>query len=288
MTDHDKIVDKVRKLKAHAESAQAIGNEAEAQAFAAAFQRMLTSHRLEMSDLEFTSFEREQPVEKHWVDYTNYPGIEFKRRRCSWMEDLADVIARAHFCRILVSHGNNSVTFVGKKEDAAVVEYMFVTLVRAIQKMADDAYAKYSLECVAECEGCGEHRSKHRRASGSTLYCTDGGMFEPNWAKCRGFRPSFIESFIRRLTTRYREERERLASTSTALVRLKNSDAAVIQFLNQKLDNGKPAIGKAKSLSTTVISNRAGYMQGTAAANKINLRADVLNAGNGEEKKRLT
>jgi len=42
MSDVETIIDKLRKLRAHAESAQKIGNEAEAQAFAAKVQELLS------------------------------------------------------------------------------------------------------------------------------------------------------------------------------------------------------------------------------------------------------
>lgn len=274
MTDRDKIIDKIQKLKAMADSANAIGSEAEAQAFANMFQKMLLEHRLEMSDIEFQAFEKEQPIEKKWVDYRQYPGMKFKKRRSGWMEDLAGIIARAHFCRLLVSQGSNIITFVGRADDIKVVEYMFVTLVRSVEKMADDAYAKFSIQCVNECEGCGKKKEEHR-GKGDTKYCLDGGMFEPNWTKCRGYRPAFIESFIMRLSRRYYEERQRQESVTTALVRFDRSDKAVEEFLKDVKD--------ARDLKAPKIINRYGAKHGREAADKINLQPNVLTE---EEKKK--
>jgi 1,6-anhydro-N-acetylmuramate kinase len=47
----EKILEKLGKIKAHMESAQEIGNEAEAQAFASMLQNLLTKHKLEMTDI---------------------------------------------------------------------------------------------------------------------------------------------------------------------------------------------------------------------------------------------
>ena len=43
MTDTERIIDKVRKLQAHADSAAEIGSEEEAEAFAAKVQELLTA-----------------------------------------------------------------------------------------------------------------------------------------------------------------------------------------------------------------------------------------------------
>jgi hypothetical protein len=51
----EKILDKLGKIKAHMESAQEIGNEAEAQAFAAMLQSLLLKHKLEMTDIQYTN-----------------------------------------------------------------------------------------------------------------------------------------------------------------------------------------------------------------------------------------
>lgn len=46
MTDREKILEKLRKLQAHADSAAEIGNEAEAEAFAAKVQELLTAYKI--------------------------------------------------------------------------------------------------------------------------------------------------------------------------------------------------------------------------------------------------
>jgi hypothetical protein len=249
----DKLLDKLRKLKAHADSAEKIGNSAEAEAFASMFQKLLLDHKLEMSDIEFEEMERTEKVEKHWVDYSKY-GIKVKNQRILWMERLAGVIARAHFCRILVHPGRNYITLVGRKDDIAVAEYMYVTLVRLADRMSYLEYGKYNRECMR-------------------LY--------GNATKAHGFREAWLQAFILRLAERYEQAKQAAEAQCVALVRL---DTAVDDFINTMRD-GKPA-KKAGALSTHTAFNREGSKRGTEAADNIDLRANALNQ-DGTRKKEL-
>ena len=98
MNDREKIVDKIRKLKAHAESAETIGSEAEAQAFAAAMQRLMNEHTVTMTDIEFKEYERDEPVDEWNIDYSKYDDIKVKSSRIAWIERLASIVAKAYHC----------------------------------------------------------------------------------------------------------------------------------------------------------------------------------------------
>ena len=61
MTD-GKILEKLGKIKNHMESAKEIGNEAEAQAFAAMLQTLLLKHKLSLTDVEYASEMKDEPI----------------------------------------------------------------------------------------------------------------------------------------------------------------------------------------------------------------------------------
>jgi hypothetical protein len=249
------ILEKLAKIKRMADSAAAIGSEAEAEAFAAMLQKMLINHKLEMSDLEFEKMEKEQPVEKHYINYDQYPDIKLRRTRVLWIEQMASIVARAHFCRILIHPGSSRITLVGRKEDFVVAEYMIITLQRIIEHISDKAAYHYRLEC-------------HR------LY--------GNGNAAKGFRESFTLAFIRRLAERYELEKNAMTETSTALVRVNKAEEAVVAFMKAKFSKGK-----ASALSHTLSSfNSEGYKRGTDAANAINLRTNALNTSGGPKKLR--
>jgi predicted DNA-binding transcriptional regulator AlpA len=282
MAKHD-ILDKVVKLKRMAESAEKLpGSEDEAQAFARMFQKLMTDHKIEMSDVEFKELDISDPVIAKFMDYGQYPDLKLKSRRVAWSETLAMVVAKAHFCRSLVYDRSNRVTFVGRKSDREVAEYMFVTLHRAADKLADTAYAEFTTKCVKECELCGAPKNidAHRLVNGkpTVRFQLTGGRvvmthkFKPNWRKARGFRPSFIQSFVYRLFERYEEEKRRLlgVSDSTALVRLNKAANDVDEWMDQK------KIPTAKALDGPNAFNKHGVILGEQAANNVSIAANAL------------
>jgi hypothetical protein len=257
-----KLLDKLAKLKRHAESAEAIGSEAEAQAFATMFQKLLLDNKLEMTDLEFATSERVDPVDRSIINWRQY-AIKVQRRRVEWMENLAQVTAEAYFCKILVGRGSNFIALVGRRQDRVIAEYMIVTLVRAVERLADEEYARFSTECVKQCARCWRYGTSVEKKNHTLQYRGLRHEFEPNWARCRGFRPTFIQSFIHRLMVRYHEVKTARVATSTALVRVKDSMKPVIEWID---DNIKKT---ALELSSKLGRNAEGARRGTAAANSI-------------------
>lgn len=278
-TASDRILEKLKKIKSHAESAASIGSQTEAETFAAMLQNLLDKHKLEMTDLEYEEEQRAEPVGSHRIDYSQYEGVKLRRTRVAWIEELANIVARAHHCQILVHSGSSRITLVGRKTDVEVAEYMFIVLHRAAEKLADQEYAKFSIECVNECEECGDPKSTHR--SGGTWQ----HEFKPNWARCRGFRPAFLQSFILRLERRYNEELEKLRNTGcTALVRLDQADAAVALWMNRKKENGKPAVKTVAASNAKARYNPEGIKRGRRAADAVSLRANGIKDGEPQKK----
>jgi hypothetical protein len=275
MSPSKELLEKIAKLKAHAESAKTIGSEAEAEAFAAKVNAMLLEHKLSMTDVEMVDLEAD-PIDIHLVNLRGYPDIKRVRRRVEWQENLAAVIADAHFCRIMVYPSTNYISFVGRKSDAEIAEYMWVTMVRAAQKLAFDGYARFTTDAVKECRWCKLQKKQHRQ-HGDNYYCIGTRsmtIFEPNWAKARGYKESFLQAFITRLFYRFREERQKAAGSETAMVRLGNIMQKVAQFVeNQKT-------GKAGALGGKNTFNAHGQRDGKAAADRIGLQTNALESAN--------
>jgi len=250
---HDKIVDKLLKLKAMAEGAEAIGNEAEAAAFAEAFQRLMTTHKIEMTDLEFKAQEETDPVAEHRIDYTKYDAnYKPKKVRIAWMETLSSIVARAHFCRILVYPGSSRIALIGRKQDAVVAEWMIVTMQRATEKIADKELQKYRWE----------------------VYKRDG-----NCAAAQGFRGAFIQAFVGRIKQRYDEIRREQAATvtGTGLMRLSKEMKAADAFIERQKEEKK--YSNTKSLRRQSEWHGEGARRGANAADKINLGGKAVDSG---------
>jgi hypothetical protein len=235
------IIDKVAKLHAHMVSAKELGNDAEALAFSEMMQRLLAQHNLDMSDVEFAQMKREEPVQGELVDLHKH-GLKVKRSRVLWQENLASIVAGAHMCRILIHPGSNYFTLVGRKHDREVAEYMIVTLIRNLERIADKEYTRYFYKC----------------------------RDEGNVTKARGYHAAFLQGFTIRLAQRYQEAKRALEAEPMALVRFSMRD---VDDLIAKLKTGTAtALAQPKF-------HRDGYNDGKDAANKINLGPNAVKAG---------
>lgn len=254
IADREKLLDRIRKMHAKAESCKAMGSEAEAASFAGAVQKMLNKYKLEMSDIEFTAFEKAEPIERERVE------SEGKRHRVLWAESLADVIARAHFCRMLVLERSDTIILVGRKTDRTVAAYVIQTLHRFASEQSDKEARAF--------------RKQQRAKFGET-----------SW-DAKNFRAAWLTSFVDRIAERYREEeRQREAeakTTGTSLVRLTNADAQVRQFMH---DVVKPRA--ARALRSRSSANSAGHEAGRAAGSRVNIRSNGIDATGSLNVRRL-
>lgn len=246
--EEQRLLDKLQKLKAHAESAEKIGSMEEAEAFAAMLNRLLLKHKLEMTDIDLKREEESEPIQEFDIDYTKYPDIEVKKVRIEWQERLAGIIARAHFCRIVVNRYSSRIGIIGRKSDVEIAEYMIITLIRATLNLAKKEHSKYAWECY---------------------------KVDKSTARARGFKRSFIDAFIRRIDERFEAERNAAAGTSSmALVKLNTADRLVADFVKQHY-------GMARGLTRQKASHVEGMARGRAAADAINLRANAVKSGAG-------
>ncbi len=245
MDDREKIIDKIAKLKAHAESAEKIGSEAEAQAFAEMMQRLLLKHKLSLTDIQFAKLEQDEPVQEFafsWQGLTYNGPLDNRNHRVAWTETLANIVARAHFCRILVFEKSARITIVGRKSDVAVAEFMIITLARAASKISFTEARRY------------------KKAAGFSS---------------RGFRESFLASFVQRIAERFEEERQRQEGAGQyALIRFNSADQAVRDFMTNTLHTKKAGMVKYKRTDHT-----AGWERGQQVANEVNLRSNAVDGG---------
>lgn len=192
----DKLLDKLKKIKAHAESADKIGNEAEAEAFAAMLQRLMLRHKIDMTDLDFEVEDAKEQVTRGNIDWKD---IKVRKSRVAWIERLAGIVARAYFCRILVHPGSSRLTLVGRESDRLIAEYIIITLVRLAEKLAK------------------KERDK---------------VYRQNRMRASGFQAAFLKAFTIRIAERLEDERRTAeTSSSTALVRINRAEADVNEYM---------------------------------------------------------
>ncbi len=125
----EKLLDKVKKLLRLAERTT---NEGEAAAAAAAAQKLIERHRLDVAAIDISEGEREVPLEA--PERTVLDGAEGRRNKCAWRGALASGVARANACRVYWT--GPRLQIVGAPSDVATVRYLYAYLVREIDRLA--------------------------------------------------------------------------------------------------------------------------------------------------------
>ncbi len=230
----DKMIDRIQKLLAHAESAKKLGNEEEAQAFAAKVNELLLTHKLSMSAIEIAAQDTDDVMGEEIVRMGG-------RKRSQWKEDLASTVARAHFCRILIVTGSDTIWFVGRESDRALAIWVYKYLIEQIDKLG-----KRGLR-------------RERRAVGNEM--------------AKGFMASYVRGFVHQVSSRYYEERRKAdaaakrMSNSTALVR---AAGAVEKYMGDAFGSSRPAA----HLNGQRGHHEGGYESGQRDGSTANIRGD--------------
>jgi hypothetical protein len=240
--DHrDKVLKRLVKLQASREGEAAIGNAAAAEAFATMINRMLVEYELSPSDIDYAKAQDHDPVIEVMVNLGAYK-IRVQKARIAWQESLARVVARAHLCSFLLRTGSNHIWFVGTKSHATVAEYAYGTLVPIIDKLSDVEYYAYLGKCQRE----GRSKDAH------------------------GYRPAWLQAFVRRIEERFFEARAASVSSapseSQALIRLNGALAKTQKYIEDKFSSRGTAAAVGKNSYHSV-----GREHGRAAADRVAL-----------------
>lgn len=235
----DKLMDRIRKIHAKAESLKQMGPayEQEALTFATQAQKMLTMYKLSLTDLEMSKLDTQDPLEHTYV----HTGEKLTK---AWVTDLAGTVAKAHYCKILLGY-KASIIIVGRRTDREVAEFVFSMLLRHASTQSDKEARTF--------------RKNLRREVGSTT------------GNNRDFRTAWLIAFVVRVKERYAAESENIkieaAKTGTSLIRLENSFVQVDDYMRKTW----PKLGRAK-VSVAKSANAAGFAAGRAAGDKVNIR----------------
>lgn len=239
---NEKLLDKLGKLITAREGEAAIGNEAAAEAFAGAINRLLLAHDLSLSDVEHAARLKDDPIVEVKANLEKF-GVDLKQARVGWQEAMAQIVAKAHLCEFLIARGANSVWFVGTREHVTVAEYAYGTLVAAVDKLSWDAYNKrfYGLK------GRGE-----------------------DVRLARGYRASWLAAFVVRIAERFKEAQMGAfanVAPGVGLMRINQSLAKAKAHVDAKFA-GKPSIPSARMDKAR---DRTGWADGKRAADSVPL-----------------
>lgn len=247
MSNREEILEKIRKLHAHAESAAEIGSEAEAQTFAAKIQELLTAYKLSMDDVHRPAAEKE-PINATTV-YWQTLNLKVRRVRIAWAEDLARMICQSYYCEFVISLGMGSIgLFIGTETDRKIAVFMYVTIARFLEKLAEREDRKFKYQSWV---------NAGKPATGRTGY------------EAHGFKAGFMFGFIQRLRERLDEEiRPKTPQANTAAIVLVRKDA-----LERAQSWSKENLNLKKVASLQQDDgSRIGKQAGRKAADDVSLR----------------
>jgi hypothetical protein len=265
----NQILEKLKKLIAHEQSAREIGSMAEAEAFAAKIQDLLTTHKLDMSEVDFQAREEGEPI--NWESVDSKYGQKNTGLKAHWRLILARSIAKVNSCEIVNnsrSHGR-SFYFVGRTSDRELAKVLYLYLV----ELGEEICAKASRE---------------DREVQSLKFNVQRGISDysvPTWAKAafashmKSYRESWKEGFgeavSKRIEERYEETLRAQAQTSAnAIIHIKKDALAVKDFLKGKIRQGRARSQKDDS-------NADGYNRGKQTGNAVNLSPNRFNGTTG-------
>lgn len=136
MTTEEKrqrVIDMVRKLRAHAEGGRTIEEQA---AFAGKVLQLMDDYHISEAEVtgadergDFVGSSTWESTDRKWSTY----------ELTTYVPMMAMIVARPHGCRIVVVEGKAKVHFVGEETDRAVAIFMFDYLLRAGLRLANSA-----------------------------------------------------------------------------------------------------------------------------------------------------
>lgn len=166
------VIDKIRKLLAHATSAQQIGNADEAAAFFARAQAIATQYRIEIASVEVAATEAEDPMVGERVDAGG-------KRVMGWKKSLAWGLQHPLGVYVVFHQGNGAFTFAGRRGNVQTAIYLYQAVCAEIERLAKThargrgaAYAnafKLGAACTVANRLAAQHRATmaDARASGA-------------------------------------------------------------------------------------------------------------------------
>jgi hypothetical protein len=250
MSPKDKILDKLAKLAAKAESAAEIGNQAEAEAFAAKVQELLLRHQI--ADWEVVDAQgklggktlKDRVVQKWWraEDY----GLTYKRKRSAWAENLGSFLAHSFDCQMRIVTGSNTVVFYGIDDDVEVLCQLYATLLTKLEKMSQRSYDR-------------EYAKRY-----------DNDL--PTW-DMRGYRKSYLDGAVSGIAKKLRTQKNDIEETTgTTLIVVKKD--TVREWLKDHDSKRKNKVGNAEAIGGNAY-NPNGYRKGFQDGLSTSIRPEL-------------
>lgn len=271
------MIEKLRKLIAHERSARSIGNLAEAEAFAAKIQSLLTAHKLNMSEVDFQAREESEPIDWEHVDGKEV-GKGARRTKVYWRVTIAQAIAKVNSCMTVnqtVSRGN-AFFFVGRTSDREMAKILYLYLVELGEELCYKAAR----------DNRSEQMNMFNFYNGISANNTPSWLMAAfnRWMKNyrESWKTGFGQAIAERLQKQYEDTIQQQQAVSTAaIIHIEKDVLAVRHYLA-----GKTFKSRGRGVSGTM-ANGDGYAAGKATGGAVNLSPNRFTSASGRASRLL-
>lgn len=206
----ESILNKIKKLLNHADSATKIGSLAEAEVAAAKANELLMQYNLSIDKVD--RLEKKPQIEEQIIS----PDNLFPKNEGKWMIDLWNTISKYNFCKIItINGGMGGFYFIGQKHNKEITQYIVEQLEVKIRELARESFRNYI--------------GPEKR-----------GTF------IRGFLSGAVTGIYHKLKAEREKIKEAQNNEMTALILVKDAD--LIEFVEKNHTNLRP--GRSTSLSS--------------------------------------
>jgi hypothetical protein len=136
----DEIKAKIAKMMAKEESARELGNQEEAESFAAKIQELLLSYELSIDDILRKEADSVTVLQEQ-LD----TGPLTNRHESNWVVYLYNACAKTNFCKVIIVGGSGStwIKVVGTKMNIEFLHFMVHQLIPKIRTLSRKSFADY-------------------------------------------------------------------------------------------------------------------------------------------------
>ena len=145
-TEQQKILARIKKLQAHAESARQLGSLNEYYAFAERITELLIKYNLRQHDLN-----REHPVleDELLSSYGFSEAVTYRGEAGNgWRRALLNVLCTNNFCRNVGNTEAKSVRVYGRGENVETTMWLYLFLHTHFLSLARDRYQQYAIRSL--------------------------------------------------------------------------------------------------------------------------------------------
>lgn len=258
------ILERIKKLMAHEQSARTIGSIKEAEAFAAKVQAMMDEYKLGMSDVEFAEREQTEPIAWQWVGQTD-SDFPYRDSRRQWQVRLGQSIAYVNGCHACLASGrSNGIAFIGRTSDREYCKVLFIYLSRLAEDLVDT--------CARQDEGQIKFEYMHNLKPWQDWDINEFRKIMRNW-KASWFE-GFSQAVCMRLYDRHAKMRERARDENNgmAMVHIQKDKEALKKYVKaQHLRN----TSAGRSVRAGQMDSR-GYARGRNSGQAVNLSPNTF------------